>query len=205
MKHQDFTIRKGKSYISVTTALKIIHNEKLEKARDYLGDEEMDYYMEKGSANGTSFHEYSALIDNGKHKDIDFNSIPEPVKSMVDNFEVWKMNNVIKIFHVEKKFYSDKFLYCGTPDRVYQLVNQSTYDLIDFKTGKNLDLKKIRWQLSGYKEMLKENGIEVVNRIILHIRPEKIKVIILDPRDHVSDFQSFLYSKEMYIRYNVNK
>ncbi len=140
MKHQDFTTRKGKEYISVTTALEVIHNKKLEKARDFLGDEEMDMRMDRGGKNGTAFHDLSAMIDRGNGMDINIDKLKEPVQSNVWAFQIWQANNVIKPIHIEKKLFHDKYLYCGTPDRVYQLVNQKTYDLIDFKTGNVLRL-----------------------------------------------------------------
>jgi hypothetical protein len=205
LNHQDFITRKGKEYISVTTALDIINDEQQNRLRGQMGNSEYNYISKVGVDNGTAFHELSILIDQEKHFDIDMDSLEDPVKCNIQGFQKWQVNNVVECKLIEKTLFHDKYLFHGTPDRVYKLINQDSYDLIDFKTGSNLNMKKIRWQLSGYKELLKANGIEVVNRIILHIRDGKIKPIPLDPRIHLSDFLSFLSAKDLYIKYHVDK
>jgi len=204
MKHQDFTIRKGKKYISVTTALEIINNEGLNRWRGEVGNRLADVSQKLGADNGLNFHKYCAIIDKSRDADIDYDEIWEPVLSNLLAFQQWQLHNVVKPVVIEKKFFSDKYLYCGTPDRVYLLRGNKTPDLIDFKTGKTLDMKKIRFQLSAYQELLKENGIETINRIVLHFQDGAIKPITLDRLTHVSDFQGFLYAKETYIRYLIN-
>lgn len=200
--HEDFVIRKGKSYISVTKGLEIINDEKLNKQRGFLGNVEMDRVRDLGAEKGNELHYYSAMIDRGKGMDIDYESLNETVYNNVQAFRDWQFENVVKSIVIEKRFFSDRYLFHGTPDRVYLLKGQTMPDLIDFKTGKVLNMKKIRYQLSGYKEMLKEKGIETNNRIVLHFKNGKIKPIPLDRRTHENDFRIFIYLKECYLDYH---
>lgn len=200
--HKDFTTRKGKEYISVTTAIGIINDEAQNQLRGLLGNKEYKACQDFGSENGTAFHDHSITIDQGWGDSIDYSELRPVVYENVFAFWEWRKKTVDKIIHIEKKLFSDKYLYCGTPDRVYILKGQTSADLIDFKTGKVLNMKKIRYQLSAYQEMLKESGVEVVNRIVLHFQNGKIKPIPLDRNTHNSDFRAFLYFKEGYLDYH---
>ncbi len=201
IKHEDFITRKGKVYTSVTKSLELINDEKLNKARGFLGNREYEQRQEIGRVNGNSFHELSAVIDEGRGIDINYDKVEEIVRENLYGFQEWSLENVVKVIVIEKRFFSDTYLDQGIPDRVYLLKGRKSPDLIDFKTGKVLNMKKIRYQLSRYKELLKEHKIETNRRIVLHIRDGVVKPIYLDPSTHISDHKTYLYIKAAYMDY----
>ena len=199
--HKDFVTRKGRSYVSVTTVLKLINDEELNKARGFLGNREYEQRQKEGGDRGDAFHLYSAMIDQGKGMDIPWDELDEIVKANLLTFEAWQLNNVVKSIVIEKQFFSDTYLDHGTPDRVYLLRGRKIPDLIDFKTGKKLNMKKVRYQLSRYKEILKEKGIETMRKLVFHFREGALNIIPLDEKDHISDHVTYLYLKLAYLDY----
>ena len=147
-KHEDFITRKGKTSVSVTTVLTLINDEKLNKAQGFLGNREYERRQKIGADNGDAFHDLSAVIDRGNGIDINYEKQEEIVRENLYGFQEWHLKNVVKTIVIEKRFFSDTYLDHGTPDRVYLLRGRKTPDLIDFKTGKTLNMKKVRYQLS---------------------------------------------------------
>jgi CRISPR/Cas system-associated exonuclease Cas4 (RecB family) len=199
--HKPFYEKNGKKYISVTTAISIIRKHFLEKWRGKLGNKVCDQILESSIQRGNLFDAYAEKIGKGHGMEINFDEIKGYMKNMVMNYRDWFFENVEKVVLIKERLYSEKYLISGEPDLIAILKGRKTPDVIDIKTGKTLG-RDYELQLSGYKELAKENGIPVNSRILIHVRDNKFKPVPLENANHEEDFRLFLYAKELYLGYN---
>lgn len=198
------TEKDGKVYVHVTSALSVIRQKFLETWRGNVGNAEADRIRDDAVDFGKTFHTYCEIIDKRKGHEIDVEGIEDPVmKNLIEKFRDWFIENVEEVIMVEKTFYSDKYLYCGTPDVVYKLKGRTVPAIIDRKTSNSLSQIN-EFQLSMYQEMLAENGIKTKDRIILHANKKtgKFKEVLLDPETHAQSFNAGFYAKELYLILN---
>ena len=89
----------------------------------------------------------------------------------------------------ELRAYSNEFMYAGTMDLPLEVVGQGTFEIADYKTNGDLfkaydylkppfqsmeasPFNKYQIQLSYYQIMLEEIGLKIVDRKLVHLRPD---------------------------------
>lgn len=70
--------------------------------------------------------------------------------------------------------FSDKMKTKGTIDYIYKDGKTGKVMLADFKTNKEINVDYIAIQLYMYKMMLRDNGIEVDELLILQLKPMEV-------------------------------
>jgi len=202
--HEDFKIRDGIRFDSVTTSLGIIRKPSLEEWRGNVGNKMADETLKTAGIFGDEIHEYVNMINNGNGYEIDIKKL-EPRKAfLVSWFKDWFFENVQEVIYSEKEVFSEKHRYFGHLDSIYLLKNKKKPDIIDIKTGSILD-KSVRWQTSAYLEAAKEDlDINIDNRIIIWLprKNKKCQAIYLDKSTHEIDFLGFIHAKESYKIWN---
>jgi hypothetical protein len=195
--HEDVIEKDGRKYISTT-----INHPEWNKRRGEIGNYQADLILERTSEIGKELHKLMHILHQGEDWQLDFSKIDNQVGTMFNIIAKWYIENVEKVVVSEKQFFSKLYGYHGRPDAVYLLKGRAVPDLIDIKTGN--DIKEEDYmQASAYKELLKEDGIQTKNRILLHCRRNgKFKPIILKPETHAIDFQDFQCAKRLYLRIN---
>ena len=201
--HQDFQIKDGKKYWSVTTCLSIINKPEYNKQRGFLGNDRMNILLDETAKIGTLFHEAAKKIVEEKGFYLEVPKGLEHHYIMIEEFEKWSLENIVEVFPHPGRLYSDKHLYCGTLDDLYLLKGRKGFDLTDIKTGEKRSYVEAM-QLAAYKNLCIENKIITPNnRLILQctrdgkpVKPIKIET------NWKSDFYSFLYAKDLYLKCN---
>lgn len=92
-----------------------------------------------------------------------------PYKQYAIAFRTFLDDHDIQILEQEKTLYSHKYMYAGTCDMVAELHDKLV--LIDVKTGKDL-YPTVHLQLSAYKQLLKEDDIDVEDTYALLLRDD---------------------------------
>jgi hypothetical protein len=195
--------------VNVTTILEstglsnfsFIPNEDLKMACDYGHQtHKVTIYEDLNIAN---IEDITALSDAIDEKYKNFN----PKKNILRNFETYrqfKADHEYKPIFIEEKFYSKKYRFAGTLDRVCE-INGKKY-LLDYKTG------VLSWtagvQTAGYDILLEENCPKFAKlpRAILHFKneggyelvTEKTKGQAVFNQKIFSDRQIFLSALTMY-------
>jgi hypothetical protein len=217
--HQDYQIKDGVKYWSPTACLKIVHAEDLEFLRGKLGNHAWKELMLETSSIGTILHDRALEIFKAKG----FFMYPsdgqyfDALDPMTRNLSDWMCENVLDIKHVEETFFCEELKTVGRIDGLYLLKGKKGYDLGDIKTGTTRSYKECM-QLACYKQSLKENGIEVNDRIIIECkRPKKNQVTgeyeskapkvkaIKIKTNYKTDLLNFRYAKSLYLAMLNNK
>lgn len=197
---EKYIVKNGIDYIRSSTALSIIDKPSLNNWRGQVGNHEANSVLEKSIIRGNAIHDCNEMIAKGEGLEIDLENELAYIKNEVEAFKYWFFENVQEVICIEKRYFSKKYLYTGKPDLVAVLKGRKIPDLIDYKSGRKLD-KTMDYAQSSYKELLKENGVIVNNRIILHFR-DGLKEVPLDNTTHNESFRMFLYAMELYRGYN---
>lgn len=195
------TEKDNKKYVHVTSALGVVRQKFLEKWRGDIGNVEANRITNEAKDFGKKFHNYTEIIDNGNGHEIDISTIKnELMMNFVMQYRDWFIENVENIIVCEKVFYSEKYLYCGTPDVVYKLKGIDFPVVVDRKAAKSIGFN-YEIQLALYKKMLEENGIKTGDRMILHANKKTgyIKPVFLKQENYEEDLRFGLYAKEMYL------
>lgn len=203
-KSKNFYSRDGKKYAKITSVLSIINKPQLNKWRGDIGNEKADQIMHEAAQFGREFHSFCEMIDRGEGWDIPLDKINEPMRSMVEKYRAWFYENVKSVILTEEEIYSDKYLFAGRLDTVYEIKGIKGPVLVDRKTGKFLDYTA-SMQMAAYKHGLNEDKrIDASNRMLIQItRLGVFEVKILPNDEYLRDFQNFLYAKELYLAFNA--
>lgn len=185
----------GKRLPSVTTVLRIMHDEGLAELRGTLGNRRFWQVMRDAGNLGTAVHKAcEAVLDP---EDI---PVPDPdpkVASMAAHFAEWVAATVKEVHHVEVAFADTALGYGGIIDLVATLRGDRKPSVIDIKTSAKI-IPSYYLQLAGYREAARLS-IEprVDRRVIVHISkttpkgaPGKITAVDC-PNPHAYDFAAF--------------
>lgn len=202
--HKDYHIKNGTRFWSVTTCLGIINRPELNKLRGAKGNKEMDWIMNEARDYGLYLHDKAKDIikSNGFYVS---DSVFPIEKLLVNKFSAWACENIIKIKHIEKRFFSKEHKFCGRIDGLYLLKGKKGYDLCDIKTGTSRHYVEAL-QLAAYKSMLIESGVEVNDRIVIECKRDEspVKAIRINT-NYKTDLYNFLYAKALYLAVRNNK
>ena len=110
--------------------------------------------MDRASWIGTETHE--AVKFTLSPHGLDYDSLPTEVIPLMAQFDDWMVEYKPRILLCEKRLYSPRYNYCGTPDVlcVIRLKGKDVVVLLDLKTGY---YETVAEQLSGYKQLIREN------------------------------------------------
>ena len=158
----------GAAYPSITTVLKILSQDGIQKWRQRIGEEAANKISQQASRRGTNVHLMCEDYINNK-SDVYKKRMPNEIdlfkslKKIIDE----KINNV---YAQEAPLYSDMLQLAGRVDLIAEW--DGKLSIIDFKTSRKLKQKK--WiksyfmQASGYAQMFYElTGIVISNLVIL--------------------------------------
>lgn len=108
------------------------------------------------SANfGTAVHKTTELFDN---KNLDFKSVDAPIVPYLDGWTKFCDDYKIDFIAVEKRFYCEKYGYCGTIDRIVYSKKTGQKILIDIKTTTSIS-PVVNLQTAGYAVGINEPNI----------------------------------------------
>lgn len=162
--------KNGKPYLSVTTALGVISKEALQwwsnkqvywamVADPGLSEKEAlaaPYSKSKKAMfRGTDVH---AAVEHYKHTGAYLKGLQEPVKTYIQAFYQWVLDNDIEVIGHERSVLSLKYGYAGTFDLLVRIRNTNRLLIVDIKTGKDV-YKDVFLQLSAYRAALDEEGV----------------------------------------------
>ena len=200
--HKDFQLKDGVKYWSVTTCLGVINNPELNKFRGHMGNSEADNIMNEAADIGNHLHGEAKNIFRSKGFYIQ-KTDHEIKRHVCDKFVTFACENILDIKYFEKRFYSEKYKYCGSIDGIYLLKGKKGYDICDIKPKRTNRILKIltAWQLAAYKNLCIENGIEVNDRMIIEYTRTDDKPIkaVKVTSNYKTDFYNFLTAKSNYL------
>jgi len=120
---------------------------------------------------GTTVHSIVENYIEGLPIDKVLDIVPEKYKGYAQAFHNWIVNNDFTVMQHEKTVISRKHNFAGTLDMLAKNKKSGEVYLIDVKTGKQI-YREAFYQLSAYRQALREEGIEV----------DKLSVLLLNEK-----------------------
>jgi len=142
---------------SVTTVLGPLNNLKY----DGISEKTLENAAEKGSAVHKAIENF---IEFG------IEDIESEHRGYFDGFMKWWQEKKPEPVGVERRVYHRVMLYAGTVDLIAYIDGVLT--LIDYKTTYAMNDMTFSVQLEGYSQALKSFGIQVQNKMILHLKKD---------------------------------
>ena len=152
----------GKQYPSVTTVLQETGINDMSNINPEI--------LQKASNFGLAVHKLLELSIKGT---LDITSVDEPLKPYMAHWNDFVMNHKVEVINSELMLVDKSLQFAGTIDVVAKV--NGALSLIDFKTS-TMILPHYYLQTAGYKILAIANGIDIVNRYILKLEPDKYKV-----------------------------
>ncbi|MGB8422232.1 hypothetical protein [Paraburkholderia sp.] len=140
--------------------------------------------MERAQQLGTAVHRMTELHDND---DLDEDSLSDELRPYLDGWKKFRAECQFEPITIEKKLYHPMFRYAGTSDRTGMVKGRLA--VIDIKKMMTLG-PVIGVQLAAYQELHKADGLAVVDRYALGLRPDGS--YRLQPYRDMLDWQCFL-------------
>ena len=186
----------------VTTALGILAKPALVNWANRLGLQGIDSTKFKDALAdiGTLAHYFIMCRLNDELPEVD-EFTPEQVKSAqvcYQKYIDWESRNPIKPLLIETPLVSELYQYGGQID--LYAVSNTTYLLVDFKTGKGL-FPESTYQVSAYRQLLLENGFPVDKIVILRIGRDELEGVeekIVSNHELDNGFQIFTRCLEIH-------
>ncbi len=168
--HTRYYLEDGTLVPGATTITGLLNKPALVKWANNLGLQGIDStkYVDKAANVGTLIH---ALVEGhitGKPVDTsDYTALEiELAQNGFYKYLDWEKQHKVEPIFNEEKFVSEKYKYGGTLDFYCKV--DGKYTLVDFKSGKGI-FNEHFLQVSGYANLLKENGHRVDQIMILNI------------------------------------
>jgi Domain of unknown function DUF83 len=120
---------------------------------------------------GTTVHSIVEHYKEGSDIAQVLENVPDPYKGYAQAFHNWINNNDFTVIQHEKTVISRKHKFAGTLDMLAKNKKSGEVYLIDVKTGKQI-YREAFYQLSAYRQALREEGIEV----------DKLSVLLLNEK-----------------------
>lgn len=121
--------------------------------------------LTKAAGKGTAVHN---AIDNYLEFGVD--DIPEEYRGYMDSFLGWMEMSKPEIIATERKVYHKLFRYAGTSDLLCMIDGKMT--LVDYKTSYQEQPLLHNIQLEGYARAWDSQGVEIEDRLILHLKKD---------------------------------
>lgn len=159
----------GFQYPSMTSVLKHLSADAIEKWRKRVGEEEANRISEQASIRGNHIHELAEFYLRNLH-----HRLKEKPKKYQNQFKKMRkyINRIDNILAIEGSLYSDKLAIAGSADCIAEFDGELA--VIDFKTS--LKLKREDWILSYF---LQATGYSLMFEELTGIVCEKLVVIIM--------------------------
>lgn len=188
---------------SVTTALNILNKPALVKWANRLGLEgiDLDRYRDELADVGTLTH-YFIMCKLGDEVPDVSEYTPEQVdlaEACYKKYIDWERRNPVVPILVEESFVSEQYQYGGRPD-LYAVCGKDLV-LVDFKTNARGIFPEMIYQVSAYRQLLREIGYKVSRVVILRLGrtdPEGAEEKILSEAELDVGFEIFIRSLEIY-------
>ncbi len=182
----------GRRIASVTTILKIVHDEDFAKLRGDLGNDRFWAIMNSAANLGTAMHE--GITDALDPEGIPLPAVDTRVGAMVDGALRWVAANVKEVHHVEVGFADEHLGYAGTIDCIATLKGDRHPCVIDWKSSAKV-LPIYRLQLAAYREAARiAIDKHVDRRLVVQVSKDKAlagRVRVHDYPEHAADFAAF--------------
>lgn len=108
----------------------------------------------------------------------------ERIQRNYEDFKAWCISVRPRILAKEVHLVSERHQAGGTPDAISEFPGHPGRVIVDYKTGKTLDLPKVSAQLAFYADAALENGLvkEPIRRgLVLHFTPAGLRPYELGP------------------------
>ena len=168
-------LKDGTKVPGATTICSLLDKPFLVKWANKLGKQGIDVteYTANTALLGTLIHSIieshitQEPIDLTNYKEKDIN-IAEHI--FYNNYIPWEKEHNVELIFCEKVLVSEIYRFGGIIDFYCKL--DGKYTVVDFKTSKSISDEHIL-QVSSYIQLLKENGYEVEQLLILNVKKEK--------------------------------
>ena len=172
--HTVYKLANGTRVPGVTTITGVLNKPALIKWANNLGLQGIDSakYVDTLADIGTLAHNLVECDLIGAKPDISEYSSKEidlAENSLLSYFE-WKKDKEIEVYMIEKQLISELYQYGGQIDAYLKINGVKT--LLDLKTSKAIYSEMVT-QVAAYRNLLRENGHDVVDICILRIGREK--------------------------------
>jgi hypothetical protein len=182
----------GQRIASVTTILKIVHDEEFAKLRGDLGNERFWAIMNGAADLGTAVHE--GITDALDPEGIPLPAVDTRVGAMVDGALRWIEAQVKEVHHVEVGFADTALGYAGTIDFICTLKGDRRPCVLDWKTSSKV-LPIYKLQLAAYREAARASiDKRIDRRLVIQISKDKARaghIRVHEYADHAADFAAF--------------
>jgi predicted RecB family nuclease len=138
-------------------------------------DESLDDAVERAADRGVTMHKVLELALRGEDYADEFPAIYTPY---VDAIELFLSKHTIEPIAIEQPIYSDRLGVAGTPDLLCMMDDVLT--LVDYKFVSSVSKAKVRAQLTGYSEILKDHGVFVEQMIAVQFMQGNIREYPVD-------------------------
>lgn len=119
-------------------------------------DESLDDAIERAADRGVTMHKVLELALRGEDYDDEY---PAIYTDYVDAIELFLSKHTIEPIAIEQPVFSDRIGVAGTPDLLCMMDDVLT--LVDYKFVSSVCKPKVRAQLTGYSDILRDQGVFV--------------------------------------------
>jgi genome maintenance exonuclease 1 len=177
----------GQSYPSITTVLSSYNKQGILEWRKRVGEEEANKISSRASRRGTALHKICEEYLNNSMTQFKWMAVMPDTKELFNQVRTPLIENIGKIYCLEKSLYCDTLKIAGQVDCVAEW--KGNIAIIDFKTSgkekKESYIQNYFMQCSGYAEMFEERtGIPVENIVVIIANNETAKVQIFEKKKY---------------------
>lgn len=141
--------------------------------------------LERASNFGTAVHKTTELFDK---KNLDFSSVSNAIIPYLDAWDQFAKTYQIEFLAIEKMFYSAKYDYCGTIDRIVYSNLLKKEILLDIKTTTSIS-PVAHLQTAGYAIGIDKPNI---SRMIIQLKENYFRAVLCDSITDTAYFLSAL-------------
>lgn len=177
----------GQSYPSITTVLSSYNKQGIINWRKRVGEEEANKISSRAARRGTALHKICEEYLNNDMTQFKWMAVMPDTKELFNQLRNPLIENIGKIYCLEKSLYSDTLRIAGQVDCIAEWKGKIA--VIDFKTsGKEKQESYIRhyfMQCSGYAEMFEERtGLPIEDIVVAIANTETARVQIFEKKKH---------------------
>ena len=177
----------GQSYPSITTVLSSYNKQGILEWRKRVGEEEANKISGRASRRGTALHKVCEEYLNNEMTQFKWMTVMPDTKELFNQVRDPLIENIGKIYCLEKSLYSDTLRLAGQVDCIAEWKGKIA--VIDFKTsGKEKQESYIQnyfMQCSGYAEMFEERtGMPIENIVVIIANIETARIQIFEKQKY---------------------
>lgn len=122
--------------------------------------------LEAAAERGTTCHKLLELLLNGEDIEGEY---PDEYQCYVDGIELFLSEHDITPLYIEQPIYSEELGLAGTPDLICLFDGEMA--IVDYKFVSQVQKTKLGAQVTAYKAMCEDNGIDIDAMYIAHFLP----------------------------------